>query len=62
MVIANFSIWSVLVGVATVALLYRRMINEERVLSAAFPEYADYARRVPRIVPRLFTRTESQAV
>ena len=62
MVIANFSIWSVLVGVATVALLYRRMINEERVLSAAFPEYADYARQVPRIVPRLFTRTESQAV
>ena len=52
--IAGFSIWSVLIAVATAALLYRRMINEERILSAAFPDYADYARRVPRVFPRLF--------
>lgn len=49
----NLSIGSVLVALAVVLLLWRRMINEERVLTRAFPEYAAYARRVPRIVPRL---------
>jgi protein-S-isoprenylcysteine O-methyltransferase Ste14 len=32
----------------------RRMTNEERVLSASFPDYAAYAARTPKIVPRLF--------
>ncbi len=32
----------------------RRMRNEEAVLRAAFPEYADYARRTPRLVPYLW--------
>lgn len=31
----------------------RRMINEEKVLLAAFPEYAAYAARTPRIIPQL---------
>lgn len=29
----------------------RRMANEESVLKATFPEYADYARRTPRLIP-----------
>jgi protein-S-isoprenylcysteine O-methyltransferase Ste14 len=29
----------------------RRMLNEERVLQAAFPEYENYARRTPRLIP-----------
>lgn len=29
----------------------RRMLNEESVLAATFPEYADYARRTPRLLP-----------
>jgi len=29
----------------------RRMLNEERVLKATFPEYEDYARRTPRLMP-----------
>lgn len=29
----------------------RRMLNEERVLRAAFPEYESYARRTPRLIP-----------
>jgi len=29
----------------------RRMLNEERVLQAAFPEYEHYARRTPRLIP-----------
>ena len=28
-----------------------RMLNEERVLGEAFPEYADYARRTARLMP-----------
>jgi protein-S-isoprenylcysteine O-methyltransferase Ste14 len=34
----------------------RRMANEEKVLAAAFPEYATYAARTPRIIPSLFPR------
>lgn len=34
-----------------VALQFRRMHNEERVLRAAFPEYGDYAQRVPMFLP-----------
>jgi len=30
---------------------YRRMLNEERVLSATFSDYEDYARRTPRLIP-----------
>jgi protein-S-isoprenylcysteine O-methyltransferase Ste14 len=29
----------------------RRMLNEERVLKATFPDYEDYARRTPRLIP-----------
>jgi protein-S-isoprenylcysteine O-methyltransferase Ste14 len=29
----------------------RRMLHEERVLKAAFPEYENYARRTPRLIP-----------
>jgi protein-S-isoprenylcysteine O-methyltransferase Ste14 len=29
----------------------RRMLNEEAVLWATFPEYGDYARRTPRLIP-----------
>jgi len=29
----------------------RRMLNEETVLRETFPEYADYARRTPRLIP-----------
>lgn len=29
----------------------RRMVNEEGVLKATFPDYADYARQTPRLIP-----------
>jgi len=46
----------VAVAIAVVQWLFQlcRMRNEERVLSACFPEYADYAESTPRIIPRLF--------
>ncbi len=50
-IIATFSVWSVLIGLLTCFFLYRRMLHEERVLAEAFPEYKEYARVVPRIVP-----------
>ncbi|RVC64320.1 MAG: isoprenylcysteine carboxylmethyltransferase family protein [Mesorhizobium sp.] len=34
------------------AFQYRRLVNEEKVLRAAFPEYHEYAQRVPMFLPR----------
>ena len=51
--IINFSFWAVLIEIAVILLLWRRMVNEERILTQAFPEYVEYAKRVPRIIPRL---------
>lgn len=48
-----FSIPALLVMMATLAFTLRRTYNEERVLRAAFPEYDEYARNVPRIVPKI---------
>lgn len=52
-VLANWSVGALAIGVAQFALQFRRMHHEERVLRAAFPEYAAYAARVPMFVPRL---------
>jgi protein-S-isoprenylcysteine O-methyltransferase Ste14 len=51
--LANFSILATLVIIVTIAFQLRRMANEERVLRSTFPEYEDYSRRVPMIVPLL---------
>lgn len=58
-VIAAWSMWSGLLGLMWCALQYRRMLNEERVLRATFPEYEDYVARVPMIVPSLFPVQET---
>jgi protein-S-isoprenylcysteine O-methyltransferase Ste14 len=34
----------------------RRMLNEESVLEETFPEYEDYARRTPRLIPAAWLR------
>jgi protein-S-isoprenylcysteine O-methyltransferase Ste14 len=34
-----------------IAFQFRRMFNEERILSETFPDYDDYARRTPRLIP-----------
>lgn len=34
--------------------LFTRMLIEERFLKAAYPDYADYARRAKRLIPYLF--------
>jgi len=52
-VLMSWSIWSCLLFVAWGGLQYRRILNEERILRATFPEYDDYANNVPMIIPRL---------
>ncbi|MGA2353957.1 MAG: isoprenylcysteine carboxylmethyltransferase family protein [Terriglobales bacterium] len=52
--IAARSWWIVAIMLLMFALIYVPVIaGEERYLRGAFPEYDDYARNVPRIVPRL---------
>jgi protein-S-isoprenylcysteine O-methyltransferase Ste14 len=51
-IILHWSWPAILIGAAQLALQWRRMQHEERVLRAAFPVYADYALRVPMVVPR----------
>jgi len=51
------SLLAVVILIVQIVFQYRRMLNEERVLSATFPDYQDYARRTPRLIPaRLFGR------
>lgn len=57
--LSNISAPTVLAGLAIMGLQFRRMLNEERVLREAFPEYEAYAARVPRIVPRFGSRPTS---
>jgi protein-S-isoprenylcysteine O-methyltransferase Ste14 len=33
-------------------LQFRRILNEEKLLRATFPEYEGYAARTPRLIPR----------
>jgi protein-S-isoprenylcysteine O-methyltransferase Ste14 len=49
--------WSVLAGLLGVVLLvgaFVRMLCEERLVVAAYPEYREYARSTKRIVPYVF--------
>lgn len=56
--ISNWSLAATIVVAATIAVQFRRMPNEERGLRATFPEYEDYARSVPMIVPALSGRVD----
>lgn len=58
--ISNWSLAATVVIAVTIAVQFRRMANEERVLRATFPEYEDYARSVPMIVPGLSGRAARQ--
>ncbi len=50
-VIGDGSPAAIALGLAWLALQIRRAQNEERVLRESFPEYSDYARRVPMLFP-----------
>jgi protein-S-isoprenylcysteine O-methyltransferase Ste14 len=51
MILPILSGWTVALFIVFVALQYARAVLEERALTAAIPEYAEYARRTWRIIP-----------
>jgi protein-S-isoprenylcysteine O-methyltransferase Ste14 len=54
MALTHLSVAAVLIVAVQWMFQLRRMANEEKVLGAAFPEYATYAARTPKVLPRLF--------
>ena len=52
-ILVHFSVLAVSIGLVHLAFQIRRMVNEERILARTFPEYRDYASRVPMLVPRM---------
>jgi len=42
---------AVLIIIVFAMIQYRRMINEEKILTSAFPEYRAYAARTPLVIP-----------
>jgi protein-S-isoprenylcysteine O-methyltransferase Ste14 len=52
-VIIHFSLGAIAILVVQWLFQLRRMVNEERLLASSFPEYAGYAARTPRVIPRL---------
>lgn len=50
-ILMTLSAWSVCLGIVHWLLQTRRMVNEERVLRSAFPDYEAYSRVVPRVIP-----------
>ena len=48
------SVWTALLLAVQIGFQLRRMYNEEAVLAAKFPEYADYSRRTARLIPRIY--------
>ncbi|ESX46749.1 cobalt-zinc-cadmium resistance protein [Mesorhizobium sp. LSHC426A00] len=54
MILSHFSVLMVIVGAFQFLLQYRRARNEEAILRQTFPEYDEYARRVPMFIPRIF--------
>jgi protein-S-isoprenylcysteine O-methyltransferase Ste14 len=53
-VISHVSALTLTIGVAVTAVVVARIIAEERLLSAQYPEYRDYARSTKALVPFLF--------
>ena len=47
------SVLGLLLAVACAAFFALKTVYEERFLRARFPEYSEYARSVPRLIPRL---------
>ncbi|PBC19622.1 MULTISPECIES: isoprenylcysteine carboxylmethyltransferase family protein [unclassified Mesorhizobium] len=54
MILSHLSVLMAALGAVQFLLQYRRARNEEGILRQTFPEYDEYARRVPMLLPRLF--------
>jgi len=53
-IVSHLSALMLALGALQFLLQYRRARNEEAILRQTFPEYDEYALRVPMLVPRLF--------
>jgi protein-S-isoprenylcysteine O-methyltransferase Ste14 len=56
LILNHFCLAAIILGVMQGAFQWRRMQNEERVLRAAFHDYAVYVERTPRLIPRAILR------
>ncbi len=52
LILSHFSLEAILLGAVQWAFQLRRMTNEERVLRSTFSEYAHYAIKTPKLIPR----------
>jgi protein-S-isoprenylcysteine O-methyltransferase Ste14 len=50
-VAAHLTLWTVILGVVVTGAVVGRVIWEEKLLRATFPDYADYARSAPALIP-----------
>jgi len=55
-VVLHWSAVAVAAGAAQFLLQYYRLLQEEKILAAAFPDYASYAAATPRLLPRIPSR------
>jgi len=53
-VVSHVSVLTLAIGIAVTVLVIARVIAEERLLSAKYPEYQDYIRSTKALVPYLF--------
>ncbi len=53
-VVSHVSVLTLAIGIAVTVVVIARVIAEERLLSAKYPEYQDYKRSTKALVPYLF--------
>jgi protein-S-isoprenylcysteine O-methyltransferase Ste14 len=53
-VVSHVSVLTLAIGIAVTVVVVARVIAEERLLSAKYPEYQDYIRSTKALVPYLF--------
>lgn len=53
-IVANWTLTNALLSLAVIAAVLMRVIAEERLLRARYPEYAEYSRRTKRLIPFVY--------
>lgn len=53
-VVSHLSVWTLAIGIAVAGVIVARVVAEERLLRARYPEYDDYTRSTKALVPYVF--------
>jgi protein-S-isoprenylcysteine O-methyltransferase Ste14 len=53
-IVSHFSVFTLVIGIVVAVVVITRVVVEERLLRARYPEYADYARSTKALVPYVF--------